>query len=54
MSTKTDELSDANPAGVTHTISRAFLLDGQTKEKLEGGDQQAFDKMVANKHTLEC
>lgn len=48
MSTKTDALPGANPAGVTHTISWAFLLDGQTKAKLEEGDnnhnQQTFDR----------
>lgn len=38
MSTNTDTLPGAIPAGVTHTISRAFLLDGETKAKLEEGD----------------
>lgn len=35
MSTKTEVLPGENPAGVTHTISLAFLLDGYTKEKVK-------------------
>ena len=55
MSTKTDAPPAARPAGVTHTISRAFLLDGQTEEKLEESD--VFDrqrsKSVSTKTTAK-
>lgn len=37
MSTSTDTLPGAIPAGVMHTISRAFRLGEKTKVKLEEG-----------------
>lgn len=52
MSTKTDALPGANPAGVTHTISRAFLLEGQIKRQSwregDNRNEQAFDRQANN------